>query len=153
MPKRIETHERQTHERADRAPPPAPGSDRVFGFVMTAAFGVLGALPSLGGRPVRAWALAVSAGFLALALAAPRLLGPLHFLWHRLALLLRRFVQPVAQTVILAGIYFGVVTPIGLLGRAFGKDPLRLTRAPAAKTYWIVREPPGPAPDSLTRQF
>lgn len=153
MPKRIETHERQTHERAGRAPAPARSSDRAFGFVMAAAFSLLGALPLLGGRPIRAWAFAASVGFLALALAAPRLLAPLHFLWYRLALLLRRFVQPVAETVILGAVFFGVVTPIALLGRALGKDPLRLTRAPAAKTYWIVREPPGPAPDSLTRQF
>lgn len=153
MPRSIETHERQTHERAGRAPAPAPSSDRAFGLVMTAFFGVVGALPLLGGRPFRAWALAVSAGFLVSALAAPGLLAPLHFAWGRLGLLLRRFVQPVFQTVILAGIYFGVVTPIALLGRALGKDPLRLSREPAAKTYWIVRDPPGPAPDSLGRQF
>lgn len=153
MPRSIETHERQTHERAGRAPAPAPSSDRAFGLVMVVAFFALGALPMLGGRPFRAWAFAVSAGFLVLSLAAPGLLAPLHFLWQRLGSLLRRFVQPVAQTVILGGIYFGVVTPIALLGRALGKDPLRLSRAPSAKTYWILREPPGPAPDSLTRQF
>jgi hypothetical protein len=37
--------------------------------------------------------------------------------------------------------------------RALGKDPLRLRRDPEAKTYWIDREPPGPAPETMTEQF
>jgi hypothetical protein len=46
-----------------------------------------------------------------------------------------------------------IVTPVGLLMRAIGKDPLRLRRNVAAKTYWIERQPPGPAPASLKGQF
>ena len=46
-----------------------------------------------------------------------------------------------------------VFVPIGLLLRLFGKDPLRLRLDPAAQSYWIEREPPGPAADSMTNQF
>ena len=42
---------------------------------------------------------------------------------------------------------------MGLLMRAFGKDFLRLKRDRQAASYWIPREPPGPAPDSLKNQF
>jgi hypothetical protein len=58
-------------------------------------------------------------------------------------------VSPVATGVL----FYGVFTPIGLLMRALGKDPLRLARDPAAATYWISRDPPGPAPGSLDQQF
>jgi hypothetical protein len=37
--------------------------------------------------------------------------------------------------------------------RLFGKDPLRLRFDPAAGSYWIKRDPPGPTADSLNNQF
>ena len=46
-----------------------------------------------------------------------------------------------------------VITPIGLLMRTFGKDPLRLAFDKDSHTYWIDRTPPGPPPESLTDQF
>jgi hypothetical protein len=49
--------------------------------------------------------------------------------------------------------FYGVITPTGLIMRAFGKDPLRLRFEKDADTYWIVRTPPGPAPASLRDQF
>jgi len=50
-------------------------------------------------------------------------------------------------------LFFLVVTPIGLLMRALGKDPLRLRFDHASGTYWIERRPPGPTPDSMRDQF
>ncbi len=38
--------------------------------------------------------------------------------------------------VILAIVYFGVVTPIGLIRKAFGGDPLR-RRVAASGSYWF----------------
>lgn len=43
---------------------------------------------------------------------------------------------------ILAFTYFLVITPIGWLVRAMGKDPLKLKKDPAAATYWEPREEP-----------
>jgi hypothetical protein len=34
-----------------------------------------------------------------------------------------------------------------------GKDLLRLKREPGADSYWIVRQPPGPAPETMKDQF
>jgi len=45
------------------------------------------------------------------------------------------------------------VLPTGLVMRAMGKDLLRLKREPDAASYWIVRAPPGPAPESMKDQF
>ena len=54
---------------------------------------------------------------------------------------------------VLALLFYCTVTPIGLLMRAAGKDPLRMRKAPSATSYWISREPPGPAPDTMRNQF
>jgi hypothetical protein len=45
------------------------------------------------------------------------------------------------------------IVPIGLLRRALGKDSLNLRFDPDAPSYWIPREPPGPAPESMKQQF
>jgi len=85
----------------------------------------------------------------AVAMLAPTLLAPLNRLWTRFGLLLHRIVSPV----VLGIMFFLVVTPMGLLMRAFGKDPLRLRFEKDLPSYWINRNPPGPAPDTLDHQF
>jgi len=45
------------------------------------------------------------------------------------------------------------IVPLGLIRRALGKDSLRLRFDPDAPSYWIPREPPGPAPESMKNQF
>jgi hypothetical protein len=64
-------------------------------------------------------------------------------------MLLHHIVSPVA----LALVFYLAIMPTGLVMRLFGKDFLRLKRDPQAKSYWIERTPPGPAPDSMKNQF
>lgn len=127
----------------------AMGSERSFGIVFACVFALIGFVPWLLGHGWRPWALIVAAVFLAVALVYPRLLAPLNYVWFKFGLLLHHIVNPV----IMALIFFGAVLPTALMVRAFGKDLLRLKRDPQAKSYWIEREPPGPAPESMTRQF
>jgi hypothetical protein len=49
-------------------------------------------------------------------------------------------------------LFFGAVTPMGLIMRLAGKDVLRLKRG-AEESYWILREPTGPAAKSMKNQF
>jgi hypothetical protein len=55
--------------------------------------------------------------------------------------------------VVMGLLFFVTVTPMALLMRAVGKDPLALRRDDAAASYWINRTPPGPTGDSMRRQF
>jgi hypothetical protein len=50
-------------------------------------------------------------------------------------------------------LFFLVITPAAILLRLFGKDPLRLHYDKSAASYWIPRDPPGPAPDTMANQF
>ena len=47
----------------------------------------------------------------------------------------------VISHVLLGLIYFAVVTPIGLIMRAVGHDPMERRFDRAARTYWVPREP------------
>lgn len=124
-------------------------SDRSFGIVFTVFFAIIGLLPLLHGHGLRLWALAVSAVFLLLALLFPACLAPLNRLWTKFGMLLHHIVSPLALGIL----FFLVVTPIGLVMRLFGKDPLRLRLDRSASSYWIERTPPGPTADSLKNQF
>src|SRR5262247_3858266 len=126
-------------------------SDRSFGFVMAAFFALVALFPLLHGplSSIRWWALALAAAFLALALLWPAPLRPLNRAWLKLGLLLSKIVSPIVMMVL----FYATVTPIGVLMRWAGKDPLRLRRDAAATSYWIPREPPGPAPNSMKQQF
>jgi len=138
-----------THETFVRAEETKLPSNRSFGLVFTAVFLIIGLLPLVSRHTVRAWALIISGVFLAVTLAAPNVLTPLNRLWLRFGLFLHKIVSPV----VLGVIFFLAVTPTGLLMRWFKKDILRLRFDPAADTYWIKRDPPGPEPKSLVNQF
>jgi hypothetical protein len=138
------------HEDFSRAEKTKISPNRSFGFVICSAFLLIGLAPLLHvpHRP-RWWAIVIAALFAALALLRPDLLRPLNILWLRFGLLLHKIVSPV----ILALLFYTTVMPVGLLMRAFGKDPLHLHKNATAETYWVLREPPGPSPESMTQQF
>lgn len=141
--------ESATHEDLRREHTIKTSSDRAFGFVFAAVFAVIGLWPLLGGDGVRVWALAVAVVFLAAGAVFPRVLAPLNRVWTKLGLVLHHVVNPLVMGLL----FYFVVTPVGLLMRLFGKDPLRLRLEPQARSYWIERRPPGPAPETMKNQF
>jgi hypothetical protein len=134
------------HEDLGRDVEVRAGSNRAFGLVMaTACFIIAGV----------GWLAATShwphwsAAAIMFALAAwwqPGLLAPLNQLWFRLGLLLHRLVNPLVMGLL----FFFVITPTGLLMRAFGKCPLRLKFQRSAPSYWIARHK---QPNPMTRQY
>jgi len=137
------------HEDFSRLDQQQGSSDRSFGLVFALFFLMLALWPAFHHRSPRWWALAVSAVFLLLALARPSVLGPLNRVWTWLARVLNKIVNPVVT----AALFYLVFTPVGLLMRLTGGDSLRLRFSPDAKTYWIEKQPPGPPPETMARQF
>jgi hypothetical protein len=124
-------------------------SDRSFGLVIAAVLLLVALGPLRHGHTPRWWALAVAVVFALVALAKPALLARLNRLWMKLGILLGKVVSPIALGIL----FYGVLTPLAVVVRLTGKDPLRLKLDPAADSYWILRKPPGPPPDSMTNQF
>jgi len=124
-------------------------SNRTFGFVFAVVFVVLAVLPLFNGAALRWWAMAVAVVLLCLALAVPQVLSPLNRAWTRLGFLLHRIMNPL----ILGVLFFLVVTPTAWIMRVLGKRPLTLDRDPNLSSYWVMRDPPGPEPESMKRQF
>ena len=137
------------HEDLAREDDIVGSSDRAFGLTLAAVFAVIGVVRLVLGHSYAEWWLGAAAVMLVFALAWPTALAPLNRLWLRLGLVLYKIVNPLVMGLV----FFTTVMPIGLLMRALGKDPLRLRREPAAGSYWITREPPGPEPDTMKNQF
>lgn len=124
-------------------------SDRSLGLTFSGFFAVVEVIRLLRHKPFQWGWLIASAVFLLIGLVTPGILHPLSRLWLRLALLLHRIVNPIVTGII----FFVVFAPVGFLFRLFGKDPLHLKMEPAAQSYWIPRNPPGPDPQTMRHQF
>ena len=125
-------------------------SNRRFGLSMAAAFAAIAIYLWAAHHPLQTTvAGALAALFASLALLKPALLLPLNRAWMTLGALLGLVVSPI----VLGILFFGLFTPVALLMRLFGRDELRLRRSPARVSYWRIRTPPGPQPDSFPRQY
>ena len=59
----------------------------------------------------------------------------------------------VVSHVVLAVVYYLVLTPIGLLTKIFGYDSMKKRFDPEAESYWIERSPEAVDPKHYFRQF
>jgi len=139
----------QGHEDFSRTHEVKGSSNRGFGWVFTAVFLIVALWPLVSGGTLHWWSLIIAGVILLITIVAPALLALPNRLWLRFGLALNRIISPV----VLAFLFYIVVTPTGVLMRVFGKDNLRLRRNDSDGSYWIKRDPPGPKPDSLNHQF
>jgi hypothetical protein len=107
---------------------------RRFAFTVGLAFLAVAAIAWWRGRvivPVGAGGL--GSVLLLAGLLIPTHLGPVYHAWMRLAHAISRVTTPTTMAVV----YFGALTPIGVLMRAFGRNPL--TAHHHADTAWVPR--------------
>jgi Saxitoxin biosynthesis operon protein SxtJ len=119
------------------------------GFVFAAAATVMGLVPWLRGGSPRLWALAAAAGLLLITLTRPRWLHPLNRVWMAFG----SVANIVVSSVLMAAIFFAVITPLAWVLRRTGQDPLRLRFDPGAASCWLERRPAGPVPETMKNQF
>jgi len=115
---------------------------RVFAVLWIAAFGILGALSARSDSPRAAavlWIVGAVAGLAGL--VRPSMVRLLYVIWMGLAFP----IGFVISNLTLLAVYYLVLTPVGLIQRLRGWDPLarRFDRAPAS--YWEPRRPSGSA--------
>ena len=110
-------------------------SNRNFGIVFFVFFLLISIWPIMDGQALRVWSLVISLIFLILGILNSKILTPLNLAWIKLGEILGRFIAPVVMAVI----YFLIVTPIGLFMRIIGKDLLNI-KFLQNSSYWIKRE-------------
>tara|TARA_B100000700_G_scaffold117715_1_gene132451 strand:- start:5514 stop:5897 length:384 start_codon:yes stop_codon:yes gene_type:complete len=110
-------------------------SNRSFGVVFFIVFLLIGLYPLTYNGEIRIWSLFFSFIFIILGLLNSRILTPLNKIWFKFGLFLGKIISPL----IMAIIFFLVVTPIGLIMRLIGKDVLNL-KFNTKKSYWIEKD-------------
>ena len=111
------------------------GSNRSFGIVFFIVFLIIALWPLTNNENIRIWSLVISLIFLILGIFNSNLLTSMNKLWMKFGLLLGKIVSPVVMAVI----YFGVVTPTGLIMRILGKDILKLKKN-NYNSYWEKKD-------------
>lgn len=124
--------------------------DRHVGILFAAVFILISFWPVIFSTgPTRTWALLIALAFLAISLLRPAVLHPLNRAWMAFGLLLSRIINPL----VLGTLFFVVITPVALVTRLFGRDPLKQKLDPMAKTYWIDRDPNSSTGGTMKDQF
>jgi len=124
-------------------------SDRSFGFSFAAIFSLLSLWNLWRGEAViGASSLLVAGTLIVVTLLQPKLLAPANRLWNQIGALLQAVMSPLVMGVL----FYGVITPMGLLLRLFGHDPLQRRIDPKLPSYWIGRRP-SETPTRMKDQF
>jgi hypothetical protein len=129
---------------------PSPRDLNWFVALLVVFLGLVGGLiwwrTGLAGVAATVWAVAGLA--LGLFVAVPGLRKPMYLGWMYAAL-------PIGWTVshaVLAVVFYVFFTPLGVIMRLAGRDPLQRGNHLAAETYWVKRAPAG-EPARYFRQF
>lgn len=112
-------------------------SNKSFGILFFIIFVLIGIYPTFNDDSFRLWSLIISLFFLILGLFDSKILTPLKKFWIKLGLLLGQIISPI----IMAIIFFFVVTPIGYTMRLLKKDVLSLNFN-NNKSYWVEKKGP-----------
>lgn len=130
---------------------PAPmtaAQGRKFGLTVGLAFIAIGAALVWRQHPTKAIVAFSLGGVLVVSgLLIPTLLGPVERAWMGLAHLISKVTTPIFMGIV----YFGVITPIGLIRRRSGKgSPINRKRGQSA---WNAHNPAVSEGSQMERQF
>ena len=111
-------------------------SNRSFGLLFFIVFLIIGLWPLKNGDNLNLYFSISSLIFLILGLLNSKLLSPLNKIWIKFGEILGIIIAPI----IMALVYFVILTPVSLVVRVFGKDILGLKFINKQQTYWINRK-------------
>ena len=111
-------------------------SNRSLGILFFLVLLGFGLWPLTKGMNPNIYLIIISVIFLILGLLNSKLLSPLNNLWIKFGEILGKVIAPIVMAVV----YFLILTPISLLVRLFGKDLIEMKFNNNVKSYWIKRK-------------
>ena len=111
-------------------------SEKSFGILFGVVFIIVSVWPLFYSNSLRIWSLILAIIFFLLAFLKPSLLKSFNNAWIKLGELLGRIIAPIVMAIV----YFLILTPISLLVRLFGKDLIGMKFNNDIKSYWIKRK-------------
>ena len=111
-------------------------SNKSFGILFFIVFLGFGLWPLTKNLSPNIYLIIIASCFLILGVLNSKILTPLNNLWIQLGELLGKLIAPV----VMALIYFFILTPVSLIVRVFGKDLLSLKFLKKQESYWKQRK-------------
>ena len=111
-------------------------SNRSFGVLFFVVFLAVGFWPMLNSGAPNYYLILFSLIFMILGLVNSKILSPLNLGWIKLGEILGKIIAPIVMAIV----YFLILTPISLLVRLFGKDLIGMKFSNNIKSYWIKRK-------------
>ena len=111
-------------------------SNRSFGVLFFVVFLALAFWPMLNNGAPNYYLILLSLIFLILGLVNSKILSPLNKGWIKFGEILGKIIAPI----VMAMVYFLILTPISLFVRLFGKDLIGMKFSNNIKSYWIKRK-------------
>lgn len=111
---------------------------REFGLLVGTVFGVIGTWPLVvNGEPVRLLAIGLGGALIFLGSLFPLVLAPLYKAWMWIGHILGW----INTKILLAIVFYGLITPMGILFRLSGKKIMTQAFALESPTYRVSRKP------------
>ena len=110
--------------------------NRGFGLLFFIVFLVLALWPLRNGEEINFYLIFIALIFLLLGLVNSKILTPLNKGWIKFGEILGRIIAPIVMAIV----YFLILTPVSLFVRLFGKDLISMKFNDSLKSYWIKRE-------------
>src|SRR6185369_16519698 len=101
---------------------------RKFGLLVGGIFCAIGLWPIVRGAGPRSWALIAGVLLILPALLAPRILAPVYRIWMTVG----EALGWINTRILLGVVFYGLITPMGLIKRLRREDPMRRRHDPAA---------------------
>ena len=111
--------------------------NRSFGLLFFVVFLALALWPLTQKGEINIYLISIALIFLVLGLLNSKILSPLNKAWIKFGEILGRVIAPIVMAIV----YFLILTPISLLVRLFGKDLIGMKFSnDIKKSYWIKRK-------------
>jgi hypothetical protein len=111
-------------------------NNKGFGLLFFVVFLIIGFLPIINGNSPRVIFFPFALIFLILGLINSKILTPLNKAWVKFGEFLGAIIAPIVMAVV----YFVVLTPISIIVRICGKDLLKIKFSDKNDSYWIKRK-------------
>ena len=110
--------------------------NRSFGLLFFIVFLAFALWPLTKRGEVNLYLFSIALIFLALGIFNSKILSPLNKSWIKLGEILGRIIAPIVMAIV----YFIILTPISLLVRFIGKDLIGMKFSNDIKSYWVKRK-------------
>ena len=122
---------------------------REFGLTIGVILVILGTVALGRGKAAYPYLYITGASFIVLGLASPAILKPLQMAWMAVSIVIGFFMS----RLLLSALFYGVVTPTGLVMKMLGKDILDERIEKGKASYWKLRSEEEKTKDSYEKQY